>query len=122
MGSILSTPSVERLFDGTASIIDLRPFTRTNNYNCFCNVFYVNSINKCSHLFIFYLDNYWYLGKVFNEKLIDDHNANESELLMVSGRRYLIHKNIPSYNIPDLYKDVESNIYNKITYISPIIK
>lgn len=117
MGSYLSTPGIERLFDGTVTCVDLRSYTRTNPVNNKCNVFYVNVDNKIC-LFVFYLGDYWNLGIVFDEKLIDDKNGNESELLMNSGRRFLIHKNINFELLPSTYKHVDSYIINEIKYRS----
>lgn len=121
MGSSNSTPGVERLFDGTAGLIDLRPYTKTDISNDFCNVFYNMGRSGDKHIFIWYLNEYWYIGKIYREKFINAHNANEVIVTMFSGRRYIIFKDLNFYDIPIPYKDIEEFIMNTKMYFSPII-
>lgn len=116
MGQIFSTPGVERLFDGTADTIDLRPFTTTFTEENSCNVFYCVSDSGGKHLFIFYLDVYWYLGKVVTENYLDDHNPNESIVKVKSGRKYVIYKCLYEFRAPLHHKDVEDFIKNTKVY------
>lgn len=111
MGTIFSKSEfgVERIFDGSVKVIDLRKFTETTLK---CNVFYTNGLMSDVYLFIYYLKDFWYLGKIVSEKLIDENNPNESIILTNSGRQYLIHKNIPFYDIPENCKELDLFITN----------
>lgn len=112
MGNLTDKPGVERLFDGKSPIIDLRQFTTTNVVS---NVFF-HEINKVRYLFIFYLGDYWCLGSVLGEFILDNYNPNHSILLMFSGRKYIIHKFLPYYILNASYKIVEEHILNKSYY------
>lgn len=121
MGSVISTPGVERIFDGTIERIDLRLFTKTNRNTNVCNTFYVSNSNYF-YLFIEYLTELWYLGRIVEKKFVDEHNPNESIVLMDSGREYIIHDCLPVYDKPTSFKRLEMFIANTIMFSPRCVK
>lgn len=109
MGVGVSMHSVDRLFDATVETIDLRTFIMTGPSTSMPNVT-IYSTDTEQFLFLWYLGDYWNLGKIVKTHYVSSYTLSESVVTVATGRKYVIYTDVPILEKPGFYRNIDDHI------------
>lgn len=91
MGNNIKPYGIERIFDKSIDIIDLRMFLKSDT-DGYCNVFFFqkNNSSEYTYLMILFLDEFWCLGIIINKEYPDKYNPNIYIITVDNGRKYIV--------------------------------